>query len=206
MDLPDADAAAYLGQPGITAVEPPACPAGQAHRMQGGEWVCAIDRRGEVWHHPGDREQQVIHEVGFTPPAGWVAGPLPPIIPTAAEVLERTRLIKWEKIKAARSSARDVPLVTAYGTFDCDKASRDNIADAIAGMEKAIALGATDSITWTLADNSNVTLTLAQLTVVGVAALSQVQGAHQVARVLREDIWEAETVEDVQAIAWPVSP
>lgn len=117
--------------------------------------------------------------------------------------LEQVKAAQWEIIKQAREFAIDGPVSTPWGVFDGDAVSRANIDGTVAGMHVAIASGYPDRVTWTLADNSAVDLTVAQLEHVGLLMLLKVQGAYDMGRILRASIESAVSRETVLAITWP---
>lgn len=121
--------------------------------------------------------------------------------------LERRRSDKWEQIKAARAAAIDAPLpVPGIGTFDCDEASRANIANAALLMQTMAATlqpGEVPTIDFTLADNTVATLTAGQMVEVALHMGAKVQAAHATGRLLREAIDAAATAAEVEAVAWP---
>lgn len=117
--------------------------------------------------------------------------------------LEELKAAKWSEIKRARSQAIDAEVETPYGVFDGNKISRDNITDTAVGLALAVAAGASDLVTWTLADNSTVDITLAQLQHVGLLMLAKVQTAHDTSRTLREAVELATDAEALALIQWP---
>lgn len=114
---------------------------------------------------------------------------------------------RWEAIKAARAAAIDAPLpVAGIGTFDCDEASRANIANAALLMQTMAATlqpGEVPTIDFTLADNTVATLTAGQMVEVALHMGAKVQAAHATGRALREAIDAATTAAAVEAVAWP---
>lgn len=117
--------------------------------------------------------------------------------------LDEHKAAKWAELKRARAAAIDAPLVTPYGTFAGNKESRDNLVGTTVGLQIAIGAGAPDLVTWTLADNSTVDLTLAQLQHVGLLMLTKVQTAHDAGRTLRIAKDAAESIQDVLLLQWP---
>lgn len=153
------------------------------------------------------------HYVNTTTRAA-VAFPLPPcdhctwewssLSWSDAGALQATQDQAWGSIKSQREAAAEAALSTPFGVFDADKASRDNIIGAVAGLQLAVAAGAPDSITWTLADNTVAPLTLAQLQQVALLLMAQVNGAYDTARALRDQIYAPDaTMASVASIAWP---
>ena len=110
---------------------------------------------------------------------------------------------KWVQIKAAREAAIKAPLVTPYGTFDADADARANITDTILLLQTMEAMGQPGEVDFTLEDNTVLTVTTAQMVMVGLLLGQQVQGAYNTGRLLRGAIEAASTAEEVAAIAWP---
>jgi hypothetical protein len=121
--------------------------------------------------------------------------------------LEQRRAERWAQIKAARDAAETAPLVTPYGTFQCDfPVSQTRIANAAQMMQtEAAALqpGLTPTIDFTLADNTVVTLTAGQMVEVALRMGAQIQAAHATGRALRAQLDAATTAEAVDSVHWP---
>lgn len=109
---------------------------------------------------------------------------------------------KWEVVKSAREAAVNAPLATPYGTFDCDARARTSITDAVLLLKSLEDLGTPDSIDFTLADNSVITLTTAQMVSVGLLLGQKVQAAYTRARDLRAQIEAATTAAEIEAVEW----
>lgn len=121
--------------------------------------------------------------------------------------LEQRRAERWAEIKAARAAAIDAPLpVPGVGSFDCDEASRANIANAALLMQTMAASlqpGEVPTIDFTLADNSVATLTAGEMVQVALHMGAKVQAAHATGRALRDALDAATTAEQIEAVAWP---
>lgn len=116
--------------------------------------------------------------------------------------LEQVKVTKWEALKKDRQAATEVPLVTPYGTFDADPRSQKAITDAVLMLQTLQNLGTPTVIDFTLADNSVVTLTTAQMVNVGLLLGQQVQAAHSKGRLKRQAIDAATTTEQVESVVW----
>jgi hypothetical protein len=95
------------------------------------------------------------------------------------------------------------PFVCGGQTFDGDSESQRRIQGAAQLATLAQATGQPFSIDWTLADNTQATLTATEMIGVGVALGQHVNGAHGIARALRAQIDAATTPEELEAIQWP---
>lgn len=103
----------------------------------------------------------------------------------------------WQRVKAARDAAIDGGAATPEGVVDSDALSRSNISGAALGALIAQSAGAPFSVEWTLKDNSVVTLDASAMIALGLAVLAHVNGCHDHARTLREQI---EAAADVTAL------
>jgi len=104
---------------------------------------------------------------------------------------------KISELKVVRDFKEVEPIQTDKGLFDYDDKARDRIQAAI------IALNAGGRIDWTLADNTNVTVTNLDLEDVVRAVAVRSNTLHVTYRQLKEQVMAAETNEEVEAIHWP---
>ena len=123
---------------------------------------------------------------------GVLLDPLTPI--------ETVRKVKWSQIKAARSSSEYAGFMFKDHLFDSDEYSQGNIQGAVlqAVLED-------DSFTreWTLADNTTMTLTKAEVIGLGMALGEHVDSVHSRGRAIRALIETPDaTVESIEAITW----
>lgn len=119
--------------------------------------------------------------------------------------LVQRKVDRWEDMKAARATAIDAPLATPYGVFDSYAEARSNITDAVLLAQTLAGIGQPVAIAFTLADNSVATLGLTQMVTVGLMLGSKVQTVRAVATTLRTQIESATTIEQLEAITWPVT-
>lgn len=148
-----------------------------------------------LWAGTGPAQPTTAH--GWNPVAlRWdTPAPLP---------LPELKTTQWLHIKQARESAINAPLATPYGTFDAHAKARASITDAVLMLQTLSAQGTPQTIDWTLADNTVVTLTTAQMVEVGVLLGQQVQAAYTQARSLRVQIEAATTAQEVGLVVWVV--
>lgn len=90
----------------------------------------------------------------------------------------------WEHVKLARDAAEYGGFEWEGHVFDSDQISQARITGAV----QLAVMDAGFSIDWTLADNTAVTLSAAQMCAVGVALGMHVNAQHEHARSLREAI------------------
>lgn len=111
---------------------------------------------------------------------------------------------KWAEIKAAREAAKIAPtLATPYGLVDADPAAIENVKSTLLAMQFLQSSGTQPgSITWTMADDSEQELTMAQLGEIAVLMLGRGNVAHERGRELRAQIDQASTPAELAAVAW----
>lgn len=109
---------------------------------------------------------------------------------------------QWELIKAQRVVYVDSPLLTPYGVFDCDPASRSSITDAVILLQTLAGMGQTPTIDFTLADNTVVVMGLESMVTVGLLVGQRVQEGFTIGRLKRDAIYAATTKEEIEAVVW----
>jgi hypothetical protein len=119
-------------------------------------------------------------------------------VPTLAAAQADQRQI----INAGRDAAISGGAVTPFGTFDTGLDSRGKINGAVTMALLQATAGAAYEVSWTLADDSAVTLTGAQMMQAGGAVALHVDAMHQRSRVLKGRIDAATTVAEVLAVIW----
>ena len=99
---------------------------------------------------------------------------------------------KWTEIKFERDQLEFSGFEFEGNTYDSDQVSQGRImgAAAAAGVDQ----------TWTLADNTTVELSAAQLQQLYAALQSHIANVHERGRIARQLIYEGETKEEVEAI------
>lgn len=112
--------------------------------------------------------------------------------------LEELKAAKWEEIKAARDVAEFGGFTWDGSTFDSDSASQQRII----GAAQLAALDTSFVIDWTLADNTVRTLNASEMIAVGEALGIHVNAQHVKGRTLRQQIEQATTKAEVEAVAW----
>lgn len=129
------------------------------------------------------------------------------IVPDPDATIETAKARKWAETKLQRDLVINGGAPTQYGVMDSDETSRTNIAGAV--LSAIIATNASQpfEVTWTLADNSTVTLDANQMVDVGTVVMSFVNACHEHARALRQQIDAAEDEAALAAIditeGWP---
>lgn len=116
--------------------------------------------------------------------------------------LDDAKALQWAAIKAARDAAEYGGFTFNGGRYDSDTVSVQRINGAVSMALIAQGAGQSFSIDWTLADNSVATLAGADVINLGMTLGQFVNGVHEKARQLRDQIDAATTVAAVGAIAW----
>lgn len=108
---------------------------------------------------------------------------------------------KWKRIKHQRTQAIEAGFQWNANTFDSDELAQQRIVQAV---QAAVAKQNNEvwTVDWTLADNSVVTLGVAEMLAVGQALQAHVAAQHARARALRVQLSEATTKDTVDALVW----
>ncbi len=106
--------------------------------------------------------------------------------------------LKWVAIKEARNAAIDAPLVTDWGTFDHDAKSRQALFEVATGASVT-----SQSVVFTLADNTEVKLEPRQIATVLSLSHTRVQLLREQASELRTLIYGVGSASDLEGIQWP---
>ena len=172
-----------------------------------GQQDCQLDpiatkREGhEVWLLPAnctweepltDKEGYKIKWNGEAWEYEEIPVPPEPEPPTLEEVKEQ----KINELKSIRDTKEVEPIRTDKGLFDYDEKARDRIKDAM------VALKYSSKIEWTLADNTDVSVSQLDLENVILAVASRSNDLHIKYRELKQRVNAAQTVEKVEAIVW----
>ena len=112
--------------------------------------------------------------------------------------LDDLKADQWAKIKAARGDAEFGGFTWDGSPFDSDAISQQRIigASQLAGITPGFL------IDWTLADNTVRTLNATDMQAVGFALGQHVNAQHVKARGLRQQIDDATTPAEVEAVVW----
>lgn len=110
------------------------------------------------------------------------------------EPLEVLRQRKITELKAERDSKEVEPITYNGNLYDYDEKARDRINVAIT------ALGDTGSLSWTTADNKEVTVTGVDLRSVLIEVAKRSIALHNAYRAAREKVLNATTKEEVEQV------
>lgn len=120
--------------------------------------------------------------------------PPPKILP---QTLEEAKAAKLAALKAERDNKEVEPIEYNGSSFDYDEKARDRINAAIIALEVA---GESASLEWTAADNTDVTVTAADLKGIISAVAVRSNALHVAYRAAKEQVEAAESKEEVEAI------
>lgn len=143
---------------------------------------------------PDDTETHRTEYGGLTDVAG-----VPTIVwEQVPEPVDDVRSRLRKRVNAKRDSLQDGTVSTPFGRFDCNERSRGFLHGGVTEALIRQAAGDTTPLTFTNADNTDVSLTPAQMIGVGRLVLGYVSAVHFHARTLKAAI---EAATDVAALA-----
>lgn len=182
----------YLLPANATFTAPPAEKEGFARVWTGESWQEVEDHRGTKYWLPGEGYGTPAHEMK-------ALGPLPEGATTTApeKTLDELKADKLEALKAERDSKEVEPIEYNGHLYDYDDKARDRINAAIIALELA---GAEASIEWTCADNTDATVTAADLRNIIAAVAVRSNTLHIAYRTAKTAVEAAESKEDLEAI------
>ena len=182
----------YLLPGNATFTAPPAEKEGFARVWTGESWQEVEDHRGTKYWLPGEGYGTQAHEMKEL-------GPLPEGATTTApeKTLDELKADKLEALKAERDT-KEVELIEYNGhLYDYDDKARDRINAAIIALELA---GAEASLEWTCADNTDATVTAADLRNIIAAVAVRSNTLHIAYRTAKTAVEAAQSKEELEAI------
>lgn len=111
--------------------------------------------------------------------------------------LEEIKTAKIAELKAERDSKEVEPIKYQGYSFDYDSKARDRISAAIVALEVA---GASDTLTWTTADNQDVSVTAADLRAIVAAVAVRSNALHIAYRKAKAQVEAAGSADEVRAV------
>lgn len=120
-----------------------------------------------------------------------------------APLLGELKQSKLRQIKSERDRRIAAPQATDVGAFNGGASGASNINAVVLMLRAVIARGGEDHVRFTLANNVRVGLTLAQLENAALQVGAAIQALHETCYTLRQQIDAAQTLEEVEAVAWP---
>jgi hypothetical protein len=120
----------------------------------------------------------------------------------STETIENCRDRRWQEIKTQRNFDIVQPKATSVGTFDAKPDDIVNLNTVLALARIAESRGIPSDSNYTLANNVRSTFTINELETAAIEMGAQVQALYDAADVLRGQIDNASTIEEVEAIVW----
>lgn len=164
---------------------------------------CVPVWNGETWDEVEDHRKQEywLPEDKYGAPAREMKelGPLPEgaTLKAPERTLDEVKADKVQRLKAERD-AREVEPITYNGnSYDYDDKARERINAAIIALDVQ---GADASIDWTTATNADVKVTANDLRMVIAMVAQRSNALHIAYRVAKENVEQATTVADVEAV------
>ena len=154
-----------------------------------GKWENIEDNRGKEYWLDTDTFGTPAHtmkELGAFPANSVFTAP--------AKTLEQLKADKINELKSIRDAEEVKPIEYNGNIYDYDEKARNRINVAIA------ALGDTDSLSWTTADNKEVTVTGVDLRSVLIEVAKRSIALHKAYRDAREKVLNATTKEEVEKV------
>ena len=118
-------------------------------------------------------------------------------------VLQLAKAARLKTIKQWRDECEYSKFKYDGAEFDASTASQARIQGAFQLAELALATSSTFAVDWTLADDSVRSLSAQDLVGLGRALAEHVIAAHYTARALKQQVADAATVAEVDAVIWP---
>lgn len=130
-------------------------------------------------------------------------------LPTNLTSVEGIRPLIWELVKVKREERYSAGLTTPFGVLDTTPDSREKILGLFTDAVSRVATGGSKNRNFTKTDETQVTLSSAQLVAVGQLVVDYIDAVHQHSQSLRTQIYAptVDTVAELLAITidtgWP---
>lgn len=131
-------------------------------------------------------------------PDGWV-WKMPERVAVDMRTMQGTKDKVWGKVKADRTTAELAHITVNGSVYDSNK---EQISGAVQLALLAKMSGQPFEIGWTLADNTTKMHNADEMIAVGVALGQRVSMVYDAARLLRAQIADATTIEELDAMTW----
>lgn len=182
----------YLLPANATFTAPTEPQDGYVNVWNGTAWEQVEDNRGVEYWLPEDKygaPAREMKELGALPEGATTTAP--------EKTLDELKADKLAALKAERDSKEVKPIEYNGHLYDYDDKARDRINAAIIALELA---GAEASIEWTCADNTDATVTAADLRNIIAAVAVRSNTLHIAYRTAKTAVEAAESKEDLEAI------
>ena len=121
------------------------------------------------------------------------------VVEIPGPTLDEAKIAKIEYLKSTRNAKELEPISYNGVLFDADKDSLDRLNYAIITLTATH----TESIQWTTAENTDVSMTVNDLNLVIASVGNRSNQLHIIYRNLKDQVNACTTVEEVEAITWP---
>lgn len=182
----------YLLPANATFIEPPEAQESFARVWNGEAWQEVEDHRGTEYWLPEDKfgaPAREMKELGALPEGATTTAP--------EKTLDELKADKLEALKAERDTKEVEPIEYNGHLYDYDDKARDRINAAIIALELA---GAEASLEWTCADNTDATVTAADLRNIIAAVAVRSNTLHIAYRTAKTAVEAAQSKEELEAI------
>lgn len=186
------DKEVYLLPANATFTVPTEPQEGYVNVWNGTAWEQVEDNRGVEYWLPEDKfgaPAREMKELGALPEGATTTPP--------EQSLEELKTAKIASMKAERDTKEVEPIEYNGHLYDYDDKARDRINAAIIALELA---GAEASLEWTCADNTDATVTAADLRNIIAAVAVRSNTLHIAYRTAKTAVEAAESKEDLEAI------
>lgn len=181
----------YLMPANATTIEP-TIKEGYAAVWNGENWDMVEDHRKQEYWLPEDKfgaPAREMKELGPLPEGATLTAP--------EKNLDELKADKVQQLKWSRDAAEVKPIEYNGNNFDYDDKARDRINAAIIALDIS-----GQSIEWTLADNTNTTVTAQDLRNIITAVAVRANELHIKYRELKEKVLACQSKEQVEKITW----
>lgn len=182
----------YLLPANATFTAPPATKEGFAMVWNGESWQEAEDNRGTEYWLPGDvygTPAREMIELGALPEGATFTAP--------EKTLDELKTDKIAALKAERDAKEVLPIEYNGHSYDYDEKARDRINAAIIALDVA---GEGASLEWTCADNTDATVTAADLRAIIAAVAVRSNVLHTQYREAKAKVEAAQSKEELETI------
>jgi hypothetical protein len=139
---------------------------------------------------------------GATHEENYIVDGVPVYIPPPLPTLEEVKAECKRRVNTARDAEEIQPFAYLGKEFDADPVSVKRLTLAVQAAQSALLAGQAFEITWTCADNTDITLSETQMLGALEAMMRRGVELHEKARALKALIDAATTIEEAQAVNW----
>lgn len=162
--------------------------------------ICYVDENGIIVNIiKGDNPTESNHKIAFPWSQLWQEYTTEKPADFAEKEFEESKKAKWEEIKAYRDAEEQSGCPYMGSVLDSDSLSVQRINTAV---QAAQVVGESFEVSWTMKDNTVIHMAYADVLGMPAALAVFSNQLHMKAREKRDQINAAQTIEEVEAIAW----